>query len=184
MAVEVMEMAGGSNDRRHEMIQRTQEVVPLTLDLVKEFLEEKDLKYLVDEDGDLVLIFKTPYPQNLFAHFVLGKLQEGILQILIRVAPSPPIEETEALKLVNTWNSTKRWPKAFYRDGDFYLEWSEDWETGVTPAILAHTCDRVLVGAHLFLGELNMGTLLNIFETFKKVIKSEDSEEDPEKETN
>jgi hypothetical protein len=41
MAVEVMEMAGGSNDRRHEMIQRTQEVVPLTLDLVKEFLAEK-----------------------------------------------------------------------------------------------------------------------------------------------
>jgi hypothetical protein len=48
MAVEVMEMAGGSNDRRHEMIQRTQEVVPLTLDLVKEFLAEKDLKYLYE----------------------------------------------------------------------------------------------------------------------------------------
>jgi hypothetical protein len=64
MAVEVMEMAGGSNDRRHEMIQRTQEVVPLTLDLVKEFLAEKDLKYLVDEDGDLVLIFKTPIPRT------------------------------------------------------------------------------------------------------------------------
>jgi hypothetical protein len=137
------------------MIQRTQEVVPLTRGLVKEFLEEKNLKYLVDEDGDFVVIFGTPYPQRLLVQFVLGGLKTEVLQITIRVDPSPPMEETEALKLVNSWNSRRRWPRAFYKGGEFYLDWSEDWETGVTPAILAHTCDRVLVGAHLFLEELN-----------------------------
>lgn len=137
------------------MIQRTQEVVPLTRGLVKEFLEEKNLKYLVDGDGDFVVIFETPHPQGLFVQFILGGLKTEILQIAIHVAPSPPMEETEALKLVNSWNLRRRWPRAFYKGGEFYLDWSEDWETGVAPAILAHTCDRVLVGACLFLEELN-----------------------------
>jgi hypothetical protein len=137
------------------MIQRTQEVVPLTRDLVKEFLEEQNLPYLVDRDGDFVVIFDTPYPQRLLVHFLLDGLKKELLQINIRVIPSPPMEETEALKLVNSWNSTKIWPRAFYKGGEFYLDWTEDWETGVTPAILATTCLRILVGAEVFLEELN-----------------------------
>jgi len=138
-----------------KMSQRTQEVVPLTRELVREYLEEEDFRYLVDRDGDFLVILKTPYPQKLFALFAVTGRKGEILQILIHVDPSPPMEEAEALRLVNAWNSEKRWPRAFYKDGVFYLDWNEDWETGVTPAILAHTCDRVLQGAHLFLEELN-----------------------------
>jgi hypothetical protein len=164
VAVEVMEMVGDSDHHRRgqrpgakglRMIQRTQEVVPFTRDLVKEFLEEADLKYLVDRDGDFVVFFDTPYPQRLLVQFILGGSKKEILQIAIRVDPSPPMEETEALKLVNSWNLRKRWPRAFYKGGKFYLDWSEDWETGVTPAILANTCLRVLAGANLFVDELN-----------------------------
>ena len=164
MAVEVMEMVGDSDHHRRgqrpgakglRMIQRTQEVVPLTRDLVKDFLEERNLKYMVDKDGDFVVIFETPYSQHLFVQFILDGLKNEVLQIAMRVVPSPPMEETEALKLVNSWNLRKRWPRAFYKGGEFYLDWSEDWETGVTPAILAHTCMRVIMGAHLFLEELN-----------------------------
>ena len=67
------------------------------------------------------------------------------------------MEKAEALRLVNAWNAEKRWPRAFYREGNFCLDWSEDWERGVTPAILAHTCGQVLAGAFLFVEKLNEG---------------------------
>jgi hypothetical protein len=145
------------------MLERSQEVVPLTHELVREFLEERKLNYMVDKDGDFVVIFETPYPQHLFTSFILDGPQKQVLQILIRVAPTPPIGEVEALRLVNAWNAEKRWPRAFYRDQDLYLDWSEDWEVGVTPAILAHTCDQVIVGAHLFLEKLNGEDLASAF---------------------
>jgi hypothetical protein len=110
---------------------------------------------MVDKDGDFVVLFETPYPQHLLTRFVLDGSQKEVLQILIRVVPTPPMEETEALKLVNAWNAEKRWPRAFYRNGNLCLDWSEDWEFGVPPAILAHTCDQVLVGAYLFLEKIN-----------------------------
>jgi hypothetical protein len=132
-------------------------VVPLTRELVREFLEERGLNYMVDKDGDFVVLFKTPYPQHLVASFILDGRQKEVLQILIRVIPSPSMEEAEALRLVNAWNAEKRWPRAFYREGGLYLDWSKDWERGVTPAILARTCDQVLVGAFLFVEKLNGG---------------------------
>jgi hypothetical protein len=147
---------------RGQMHERTQEVVPLTHELVREFLEERKLNYMVDKDGDFVVLFETPYPQHLVASFILDGRQKEVLQILIRVVPAPSMGEVEALKLVNGWNAEKRWPRAFYRDGDLYLDWSEDWEYGVTPAILARTCDQVLVGAHLFLERLNGQDLASV----------------------
>jgi hypothetical protein len=137
------------------MIQRTQEVVPFTRDLVKEFLEEAGMEYFVDRDGDFMVILDTPYPQRLFVRFILGGSKKEVLQISIHVNPSPSMEETEALKLVNSWNSITRWPKAFYKGGNFYLDWGEYWETGVTPAILAYTCLKVIAGAELFVDVLN-----------------------------
>ena len=67
------------------------------------------------------------------------------------------MEKVEALRPVNAWNTEKRWPRAFYREGNLCLDRSEDWERGVTPAILAHTCDQVLVGTFLFVEKLNGG---------------------------
>jgi hypothetical protein len=137
------------------MLDRSREVVPLTRELVREFLEEQELNYMADKDGNFTVLFQTPYPQHLLASFILDGPRKEILQILIRVVPTPPMGEVEALRLVNGWNARRRWPRAFYRNGDLYLDWSEDWEFGVTPAILAHTCAQVIVGAHLFLGEIN-----------------------------
>jgi len=149
-------MAGDLNlQGRGRMHERTREVVPLTHELVREFLEERRLNYMVDKDGDFVVLFETPYPQHLVASFILDGHQKEVLQILIRVVPAPSVGEVEILRLVNAWNAEKRWPRAFYRDGDLFLDWSEDWEFGVTPAILARTCDQVIVGAHLFLEKLN-----------------------------
>ncbi len=141
--------------RRGKMHERSREVVPLTRELVREFLEERKLSYMVDEDGDFVTILGTPYPQDLVVSFILDGPQKEVLQVVIGVVPTPPMEEAEALRLINAWNAEKRWPKAFYRNGHFYLDWSEDWESGVTPAILARTCDRVILGAYLFLERLN-----------------------------
>ncbi len=141
--------------RRGKMHERSREVVPLTRELVREFLEERKVNYMVDEDGDFVTILVTPYPQDLVVSFILDGPQKEVLQVVIGVVPTPPMEEAEALRLVNAWNAEKRWPKAFYRNGHLYLDWSEDWESGVTPAILARTCDRVILGAYLFLERLN-----------------------------
>ncbi len=149
--------------RRGKMHERSREVVPLTRELVREFLEERKVNYAVDEDGDFVAVLGTPYPQDLVATFVLDGHQKEVLQILIRVVPTPPMEEVEALRVANAWNAEKRWPKAFYRGGSFYLEWSEDWEFGVTPAILARTCDQVILGAYFFLEKLNGQDLASAF---------------------
>ena len=154
-------MAGDASlHGRGRMLERSREVVPLTRELVREYLEERRLNYTVDKDGDFVVLLQTPYPQWLVINLILDGPQNEVLQILIQVVPTPSMGEAEALKLVNAWNAHKRWPRALYRSGNLYPDRSEDREFGVTPATLARTCDQVIVGAHLFLEKLNGESLV------------------------
>lgn len=139
------------------------EPVEFSRALIREYMEERSLKYLTDRDGDYVAIMAMENcPQKLFTIFAASGVREDVFSITIRVEPSPAMAEIEALRLVNRWNAQRRWPRAFYKENSFILDWHVDLEMGISPALFADMCDTVMRAAHQFVMELNLGEVGNL----------------------
>lgn len=126
--------------------------------LIRQYVEERNLRYLTDQDGDYVAILAMEEcPQKLFTIFAASGVREDVFSITMRVEPSPEMSELEALRLVNRWNAQRRWPKAYHTEDGFTLDWHIDLEMGISPALFADMCDTVMLAAHQFAKELNPG---------------------------
>ncbi len=74
-----------------------------------------------------------------------------------RSSPSRPWCKTpapfvgEALGKANEWNATRRWPRAFVKDGHFFLDFHLDLEKGVHKELLKDVVATVLAGVSQFL---------------------------------
>ncbi len=134
------------------------EVVKFDRDLIREYLEERDVKYMIDKDGDFIAIFAlNGCPQKAFTIFAASGLLEEVFSITLRVEPSPAMPEVDALRQVNRWNQERRWPRAYYKDHGFQLDWHIDLGVGISPALFADMCDTVIAGGHMFINELSPG---------------------------
>ncbi len=124
-------------------------------EMIRRYLEERNVNFLTDRDGDFVVFFETePGLPDLMVHFMVGGLFEEILSVRAKLMPTPPLNGEVCLNLVNNWNVERRWPKAVYRQGEIGLEWDIDLERGVHYPLLAHLCDILMVATHQFLTEI------------------------------
>lgn len=110
------------------------QLTPLSLDRIKQVLESMDLKYVVDDDGDIAAGFEDCY----FYFFVRGENQE-ILQVRGSWFGALPEDRHAGLSgLCEQWNRDKIWPKVYpIRRDDTGLysinsEHTIDYEHGVT----------------------------------------------------
>jgi len=105
---------------------------PLSHERLLAVLDARDMKYGVDDDGDV----GGYWDGHLFFFFRLGGQQE-YLQTRGRWNRQVGADQYARLvDLVNTWNSEKLWPKGYVRaEGDVvgvYAEHTVDYEHGAT----------------------------------------------------
>lgn len=104
----------------------------LTHDRITTVLDARDMRYGVDDDGDI----GGYWDGHLFYFFRLGGQQE-YLQVRGRWNRKVAVEEyARVVDLVNSWNSEKLWPKGYVRaEGEVvgvYAEHTVDYEHGLT----------------------------------------------------
>jgi hypothetical protein len=107
-------------------------LTPLTHDRITGVLDGRDMRYAVDDDGDI----GGYWDGHLFYFFRMGQHQE-YLQVRGRWNRKIGLDQLErATALVNAWNADKLWPKGYVRVEDdvlgIYAEHTVDYEHGVT----------------------------------------------------
>jgi len=123
----------------------------LTHDRITAVLDARDMRYGVDDDGDI----GGYWDGHLFYFFRLGGQQE-YLQVRGRWNRKVAVDEyARVVDLVNTWNSEKLWPKGYVRaEGDVvgvYAEHTVDYEHGLTDEQLdLHLACGITTGLSLF----------------------------------
>lgn len=122
---------------------------PLSREYVRETLREFGLNVLTDSDGDLLVILADKRVRGkAFMAFTVGP--GGVLGYIGQVQ-SVPLDEATALLKANEWNARRRWPRAFVRDGELYLDYHWDLEHGIHPGLLRDLLLSVISGTAHFL---------------------------------
>lgn len=125
---------------------------PLSRQRVGEVLRELGLRFLTDADGDFVLLCKEDAANSMAMVMVsVQGSEDEILAIQAMVQNAPPLSSGEALGKANEWNATRRWPRAFVKDGHFFLDFHLDLEKGVHKELLKDVVATVLAGVSQFL---------------------------------
>lgn len=128
---------------RFSIQQMPQGVAPVTLARVGEALDRLDIRYLADGDGSLLAMWER--------HAVLFTLEGPDDEILvIRARPHatvPPDWADRAYRVVNEWNHTRRFCKAYIGDPTergqlpIYAELQVPLSAGVHDALLVEMLD-------------------------------------------
>lgn len=118
-------------------------VAPVTLSRISAVLDQLDVRYLSDGDGNLLAMWER--------HAVLVALEGPDDEILVlRVRPHatvPPDWEDRAYRVVNEWNHTRRFCKAYIGDPSergqlpIYAELQVPFAAGVHDALLVEMID-------------------------------------------
>ena len=132
-------------------------VAPVTLDRVGEALDTIDIRYLTDGSGSLVALWER--------HAVLFTLEGPTDEILvIRVRPHstiPPDWADRAFRVINEWNHTRRFCKAYVGDPTdrnqlpIYAEMQVPLGAGVHDALLMEMVDCATAVATCFVDWLH-----------------------------
>ncbi len=129
--------------------------------LIKNFLEETNLNFLTDKEGDFTVNFA--YDEELGCElsfwFIVTGSNDEIYQILVSSDKEIPKSQwARVLMLCNTWNKDKRWPKAYLHvedmntdtTGNILLEEQIDLEQGIHQALLNDYTGTILSTAFQF----------------------------------
>lgn len=105
---------------------------PLSHDRITAVLDARDMRYAVDDDGDI----GGYWDGHLFYFFRMGGDQE-YLQTRGRWNRKVGVDQMDrVVAVVNEWNASKLWPKGYVRSEDgfvgVYAEHTVDYEHGVT----------------------------------------------------
>jgi len=130
-------------------------------EMVEKVLKAHNWKYFVDNDGDFRVDFAYDEDTGCEVGFycIITGSKKQIYSV--RVHSSTRIKKTDwdrVLFLCNTWNETKRWPKAYLhvRDrekdstGVVYLEEQIDLEPGIHQELLDDFTVTVFTGGNSF----------------------------------
>jgi len=124
---------------------------PLSRDRITAALDGRELRYGVDEDGDV----GGYWDGHLFYFFVLGSSGE-YLQVRGRWNRKVGVDQVPALlEIVNEWNADHLWPKGYVRVEDdvvgVYAEHTVDYEHGLSDAqVDQHLACGLSTGLQLF----------------------------------
>lgn len=129
--------------------------------MIERFLRGRNLKYLVDSDGDFVVQFA--YDQAigcaLTVHLMASGPREWIYYVMVVSDKRIPKHDWgRAVMLCNTWNKEKRWPKSYLHVADpandsvgmIRLEEQLDLEKGIHQELLEDFTHTVIVCANMF----------------------------------
>ena len=107
-------------------------LAPLSRDRVTAALDGRDMRYGIDDDGDV----GGYWDGHLFYFFIMGQNEE-YLQVRGRWNRKVAVDQaTPLLELVNEWNASHLWPKGYVRVEDdvvgVYVEHTVDYEHGLS----------------------------------------------------
>jgi hypothetical protein len=141
---------------------RDDRVQPATFERLAQTLRELDVRYLTDDDGSLMALWER--------HAILFTLEgPGDEILVVRVRPHatvPPEFADRAYRIVNEWNHTRRFYKAYVGDlterGQLpiYAEVQIPFKTGVHDALLIELLDCAAAVAMAFVDWLHDETAL------------------------
>jgi len=127
-------------------------VEPISRALLQGVLEETDLKYMVDKDGDFVLLIGDEKARaTAIVVIALQGPRKQILTVMARVENTPSLSRADWLEKVNLWNAKKRWPRAFLAGDRLTLDFHLNLEKGVHRELLKDIILTVLAGISQFL---------------------------------
>ncbi|ADH65177.1 hypothetical protein Mesil_3365 (plasmid) [Allomeiothermus silvanus DSM 9946] len=140
------------------------QVQPFNRSMLQEVLDTFDLHYLVDKDGDFVVLMRQEGLSGLaILHFVVSGVQGEVFSIVAQVENLPPFPEQELLEKANAWNAGYRWPRAFVKGGRVYLDFHLDLEAGIHPGLLRDMVGRVVAGVGQFVAWMEGKDLGGLF---------------------
>jgi len=132
-----------------------------THDMIKKYLDSKDLRYLRDRDDDFLVQFG--YDDRVGGSLDVWLMAEGPQKTIyhIRVSCDRPVAKADwgkAINLCNTWNKERRWPKSYLvvRDpstdshGSIYVEEQINLESGIHQELLDDFTDTTIATAFAF----------------------------------
>lgn len=134
--------------------------------MIEQYLKNRNLKYMVDSDGDFRVEFA--YSDMVGCEMTLWLILQGrrkdVYTILVMTDKAiPKADWLKAMTWCNTWNMEKRWPKAYLhvRDpesdyvGSIRLEYPLDLEQGIHQELLEDLTDSIHVAAIRFWEQTN-----------------------------
>ncbi len=134
-------------------------VVPFSRGLIERYVQHEELKFLKDSDGDYVIPYGYSDGLGCALRFLLMATgqNEEIYAVVVHSDRRIPREDWgKAILLCNTWNTEKRWPKAYLKynedesTGSIILEEQIDLEDGVHPELFDAYTRRVMACAVSF----------------------------------
>jgi hypothetical protein len=140
------------------------QVQPFHRSMLQEVLDTFDLHYLVDKDGDFVVLMRQEGLSGLaILHFVVSGVRGEVFSIMAHLENLPPFPEQALLHKVNAWNVKHRWPRAFVKGGRVYLDFHVDLEAGIHPGLLRDMVGRVVAGVGQFVAWMEGKDLGELF---------------------
>jgi len=88
-------------------------VEPLDRAMIKHYLEESELKFMHDQDGDFFVMFGATEERPEIQVSLAVERDSKVYAIRVYTTETFPLEEESTLLgLANRWNRENRWPKA------------------------------------------------------------------------
>lgn len=133
-------------------------VQTFTQSMIKTYLDGKNLRYLVDNDGDFLVRFSRDEDTGceLSIYFIAAGQKKEIFAIRIDSDREIPKSNwAQVMLLCNEWNREKRWPKVYLNNKDantarIVCEEHIDLQTGVHQELLNDYADTAVASAFQF----------------------------------
>lgn len=125
--------------------------------MIRTFLDDKDIHFLIDRDGDFQVVFSDNGERGCEITFwlIAGGSNAQIYNIMAWSDKRIPRSDWgQALLLCNTWNKEKRWPRAYLwasdpasdTTGSIRLDMQLDLEPGIHQELLDDFSLTVMAG--------------------------------------
>jgi hypothetical protein len=129
--------------------------------MIEEFLKSTGLRYLRDSDGDFIVQFGFDVDRGnemsvmLMASGNMGQIYSIYTESTTIIQPG---DVDRAIRMCNTWNTEKRWPKAYLRlrqdagrsYGRIILEGQLDVEKGIHQELLDDFTGTIIATSNAF----------------------------------
>ncbi len=129
--------------------------------MIEQFLKSTGLRYLRDSDGDFIVQFGFDVDRgNEMSVMLMASGNMGQIYAIYTESTTiiQPLDVERAIRMCNTWNTEKRWPKAYLRMrqdagrsyGRIMLEGQLDLEKGIHQELLDDFTSTIIATSNAF----------------------------------